>query len=66
MEQLIFQKDYVAELKKSVKEGKIESYGPNEFIYNKDAAFSININRDDALLENMLKHATPGEDYGAA
>ena len=66
MEQLIFQKDYVAELKKSVKDGKIESYGPNEFTYNKDAVFSININRDDSLLENMLKHATPGEDYGAA
>ena len=66
MEQLIFQKDYVAELKKSVKEGIIDSYGSNEFVYNKDAAFSVNINRDDALLENMLKHATPSEDYDAA
>lgn len=66
MEQLIFQKDYVAELKKSVKEEITDSYGSNEFVYNKDAAFSINIDRDDTLLENMLKHATSSEDYNAA
>jgi hypothetical protein len=66
MEQYIFQKDYVEELKKSVKEGNVKGYGQQEFTYNKDAAFSINIKRDDLLLENMLKHATPGEDYDAA
>lgn len=66
MEQYIFQKDYVAELKKSVKEGNIDAYGAKEFTYNQDAAFSINIDRDEALLDKMIKHATPGEDYEAA
>jgi len=66
MEQYIFQKDYVAELKKAVKDGNISSYGKKEFLYNKDAVFSINFNRDDALLEKMMEHTTPSEDYDAA
>ena len=66
MEQLIFKKDYVAELEASVKEGKIDSYGLSEFIYNKDNVIVTNINRDDTLLENMLKHTTPSDDFNAA
>ena len=66
MEQYIFQKDYVAALKQSVKDGIIDAYGDKSFTYNKDAAFSINLDRDDKLLDKMVQHTTPAEDYEAA
>lgn len=66
MEQFIFQQDYVAKLKEAVKEGDITAYGQQEFEYDKDAAFSTSIDRDDNLLEKMLKNADPKHDYEAA
>lgn len=65
MLQYIFQKDYVAELKKAVKEGNISAYKKDAFDYNKDAAFPGNVNRDDALLTNMLQYTKPSDDYMA-
>lgn len=66
MEQFIFQKDYVAELRANVKKGLIDSYSQDKFIYNKDATFSINIDRDDNLLQKMLEHADAKKDFDAA
>ena len=65
MLQYIFQKDYVSELKKAVKEGNISAYKKDTFDYNKDAAFPGNVNRDDALLTNMLQYTKPSDDYMA-
>ena len=67
MEQFIFQKDYVTELKNAVmKKEAISAYEQHGFTYNQDAAYSINLNRDDSLLESMMKYATPEHDYDAA
>ncbi len=66
MIQYIFQKDYVAELKKAAKGGNISAYKKDVFDYNKDAAFSGNVERDDELLKKMLQYTTPGNDYLAA
>ena len=66
MEQLIFLKDYVDNLKQDVKEGNIAAYGQDRFTYNKEATFSTNIKRDDDLLPKMMEHTLPGEDYEAA
>ena len=65
MIQYIFQKDYVAELKKAVKEGSISAYKKDLFDYNKDAAFPGNVDRDDSLLTEMLKYTKPSDDFMA-
>lgn len=66
MLQYIFQKDYVAELKKAVQDGNISAYKKDAFEYNKDAAFPGNVERDDALLKKMLQYTKPSDDYQAA
>lgn len=66
MKQYIFQRDYVAELKKNVKDGNIAAYGKREFLYNKDAAFETQVERDDHLLEKIIQYTSPGDDYNAA
>lgn len=66
MKQFIFQKDYIEELFNKVKKNDISAYHIDRFDYNEDASFSIEIDRRDDLLDELMKYATPQNDYEAA
>lgn len=66
MEQLIFQKEYTEQLKEQVKKGDISAYGEKEFKFDSERCFTTNIERRDDLGEEMLKYASPQNDFEAA
>jgi hypothetical protein len=66
MKQFIFQKDYTDALYKKVKQNDFSAYHIDKFDYDKEATFSTDIERRDDLLTEMLKYATPQQDYEAA
>lgn len=67
MEQLVFLKDYVADLKKAViSDENITAYGRQKFDYDKNATFATTIERDDNLLSKMMAYTKPNQDYEAA
>lgn len=66
MELYTFQKDYYENLRKNVKEGRVDAYGKDKFDYDPNAIISTNLAYDDELLEKMLDCATPDKDYEAA
>lgn len=66
MKQFIFLKDYTEELHNNVRQKILTAYHSDKFDYDTDAVFSTNIERRDDLLQILLSHATPQEDYNAA